>query len=127
MFQGTVAPMGMCKPSGLPSVGNYAAALASCTQPLTHACLFTGDGPNAPPQTATCAARTDAGATCFVDLNCKDGLYCANPQMKYSQGTCTPLKATGATCTLDAECASFTCRSAVCVVTTEATAYCVSK
>jgi hypothetical protein len=126
IFQGTVAPNAMCKPTGLPSPSNYAAALASCTQPATHACLFTGDGPNAPPQTATCSARLDAGATCFVDTNCKDGLYCANPQMKYSGGKCTALKEVGATCTLDTECATFTCRSAACVMPTVQTAYCVS-
>jgi hypothetical protein len=126
MFQGTIAANGTCKPTGLPSVANYGAALASCTQAATHACLFTGDGPTAPPQTATCAARGNAGATCFVDTNCKDGSYCLNPQMKYSGGKCTALKQNGAQCTTDTECASFTCRSAVCVAPTAQTAYCVS-
>lgn len=127
IFQGTVAPAGTCRPSGLPSVPGYYATLASCTQPSTHACLFTGDGPATPPQTATCAARSDVGATCFVDTNCRDGLYCANPQMKYSQGTCTPLKAVGATCTADTECMTFTCRGAACIMPTSQTAYCLSK
>jgi hypothetical protein len=127
IFQGTVAPMGSCKPTGLPSVPGYGAALASCTQLATHSCLFTGDGPAAAPTTATCAARTDAGATCFVDANCKDGMYCANPMMKYSGGKCTALKAVGTACTADAECMTFVCRSALCVATSTATTYCVSK
>lgn len=127
MFQGTVAPNGMCKPGGLlPSAGNYAAALASCTQPATHSCLFTGDGPNAAPQTATCTPRGDVGAACFIDINCKDGLHCANPSMTYSGGKCAGLRQPGSECTLDTECASFTCRSAACVVATSQTAYCVS-
>jgi Dickkopf N-terminal cysteine-rich region len=127
MFQGTVAPGGMCKPTGLPSQGSYAASLASCTNAETTSCLFSGTGPTAPPQTATCAARGDSGATCFLDVNCKDGMYCQNPQMKYSSGKCAALNQNGATCTLDSECASFTCRSAVCVAATADTTFCVSK
>jgi hypothetical protein len=126
MFQGTVAPNGQCKPSGLPSPANYAAYLAACAQPKTQGCLFSGDGPNAPPQTATCAPRGAAGATCFLEVNCQDGFYCANPQMKYSTGKCTAQKAVGQQCTADVECMTLTCRSAMCIEPTTTTAYCVS-
>ncbi|HKP63613.1 MAG TPA: hypothetical protein VJV78_43055, partial [Polyangiales bacterium] len=125
ILQGTVAPMGSCKPSGFPSVPGYGAALASCTQITTHACLFTGDGPTAAPVTATCAARTGAGTTCFVDTNCMDGLYCANTQMKYSSGKCAAGKADGMSCGTGAECASQTCKSGSCTVATSQTAYCL--
>jgi hypothetical protein len=126
MFQGTVPPNGQCKPTGLPSYANYGAYLAACSQPKTQGCLFSGDGPTAPPQTATCAPRGGAGATCFMEVNCMDGFYCANPQMKYSSGKCTAQKAVGQQCTADVECMSLTCRSAMCVAPTVSTAYCVS-
>jgi hypothetical protein len=125
ILQGTVAPMGSCKPTGFPSVVGYGASLASCKQPATHACLFTGDGPTAAPTTATCAARSGVGATCFVDTNCMDGLYCANTQMKYSSGKCAAGKAAGMACTTAAECASQACKSGSCVPTTSQTAYCL--
>lgn len=124
IMQGTVAPGGTCKPMGLPSNANYGGALASCTQIATHACLFTGDGPLAAPTSATCAPRGAAGATCFMGVNCQDGLYCANPMKKYSSGKCTVPAAVGATCTADDECASLMCRGAVCVVPTSQNTYC---
>jgi hypothetical protein len=126
MFQGTVPPNGTCMPKGLPSTANYGTALASCAQPTTNVCLFKGNGPVAPPQSANCAPRGDVGATCFVDPNCKDGLYCANSQMQYSSGKCQVSKQLGAACTADAECASMSCRSAVCSAQTADTAYCIS-
>jgi hypothetical protein len=125
IFQGTVDPMRDCKPTGFPSVVGYGASLASCKQPATHACLFTGDGPTAAPTTATCAARAAAGATCFVDTNCVDGLYCANSQMKYSSGKCTAGKAAGASCATAVECKSQACKSGSCVEATSQTAYCL--
>lgn len=127
MVQGTIAANGSCMPMGLPGKLNYGIALASCAQATTTACLFTGNGPPAGPQSATCSPRADVGATCFVDPNCKDGLYCANSQMQYSSGKCQALKALGATCTLDTECATYSCRSAVCAAATVDVAYCLSQ
>jgi hypothetical protein len=125
ILQGTIDPMQNCKPTGFPSVVGYGAALASCKQPATHACLFTGDGPTAAPTTATCAARSGAGATRFVDTNCMDGLYCANAQMKYSSGKCTAGKPAGMACMNGAECATQTCKSGNCSAATSQTAYCL--
>ncbi|HKU43089.1 MAG TPA: Dickkopf N-terminal cysteine-rich domain-containing protein [Polyangiales bacterium] len=127
IYQGTVEPTQQCKPTGFPSVVGYGATLASCKQPATHACLFSGNGPTAAPTSATCAARGGAGATCFVDSNCMDGLYCNNPDQKYSTGKCAAGKAAGASCTTEAECASQTCKSSKCVVATAQTAYCLNQ
>lgn len=125
MYQGTVAPSQQCRPTGFLSVAGYGATLASCSQIQTHACLFTGNGPTAAPETATCAARAEAGATCFVDTNCKDGLYCANTQMKYSTGKCTVSKAVGAACSGGVECATQTCLAGKCAEPTVQSAWCL--
>lgn len=128
MFQGTVAPGGMCKPSGLILTGgSFVAAMASCEQSTTTSCLMTGSGmPPSSPQNATCAPRAAAGGKCFYHTNCGDGLFCPNPQQSYAGATCTPQKPTGAACSEDAECATFTCRSDVCLVATVDSAFCVS-
>jgi hypothetical protein len=128
IFRGTVPPNGQCKPGGIvPSYDSYGAALASCTQAETTACLFSGNGaPPSAPSMTRCAPRAGAGGGCFVTTNCTEGLYCPNSQMNYAGGKCTAQKLVGATCTLDEECVTFSCRNAACVAATAQTAYCVS-
>jgi hypothetical protein len=110
IFEGSVAADQPCTPApGVASVANYGGALASCKDPATHACLFTGAGPPAAPATATCAARASAGAKCFVDTNCREELYCDNTSMTYSGGTCTARKPLGDACLHSFECASGFC------------------
>jgi hypothetical protein len=126
MLQGTVAPQASCKPpAGIPSVAAYGAALASCAQLQTHACLFSGSGPVAAPTSAVCAPHGAAGATCYVDTNCESGLYCENPNEKYSMGKCTARKAVGASCTAGPQCESLFCKSRKCVASNSQAAYCL--
>ena len=124
MFQGTRPPGQQCRPGGLASVLNYGVALASCAQIGTHACLFTGNGPIAAPENATCAARADVGATCYVDTNCKDDAYCANPQEKYSSGKCTARKAIGTACSNGIECVKQVCTGGMCAEPTAQDTWC---
>jgi hypothetical protein len=109
-FEGTVAADEPCTPGGgIASVANYGAALASCKDLGARACLFTGVGPPAAPTTAKCAARASTGATCFVDTNCQEELYCDNASMTYSGGKCTARKPLGAQCLHSYECVSGFC------------------
>jgi hypothetical protein len=130
MLQGTVQPGGSCMPAEeiIPSVAGYGAALASCAQIDTHACLFTGNGPipiPVPPTSATCTERGEEGAACFVDTNCIDALYCANPDGQYSTGTCAPRKPIGASCAAALECESRFCNTGSCLERTQQTAFCL--
>jgi hypothetical protein len=127
IFQGTLAADQPCMPPpGPPSVIGYGAALVSCMDPATHACLFTGHGPPAPPTAATCAARAGAGTRCFGDANCQEDLYCDNASMTYSGGVCTRRKPLGGACTHGVECASRFCNhtSSTCVEPNAEQAYC---
>jgi hypothetical protein len=128
IFQGTLAPDQSCAPpAGPPSVVGYGAALVACKDPATHACLFSGVGPPAPPSAATCASRAGAGTRCFGDANCEEELYCANASMTYSGGMCTQRKPLGSACSHGIECASRFCNhtSATCVEPNAQQAYCM--
>jgi hypothetical protein len=128
LFEGTVAADQACTPAtGIPSIPSYGAALASCKEPATHACLFTGAGlPPAPPATATCEARASAGAKCFVETNCQEDSYCDNLSMTYSGGTCIARKELGQPCVRSFECTSGFCNhtDAVCGPPDVQQAYC---
>ncbi len=118
---GTKAPGDSCKPPTLQltNPAAAAAALASCTDLATHACLPTGLA------TAwTCAPKNSAGGACFTDINCQDGLYCPNPDAGFS-ATCAARKAEGAGCGLPKECASLFCKGGKCVAQEQQAAYCL--
>jgi len=127
MLQGTVAPGGSCMPpDDIPSVAGYGAALASCAQMDTHACLFGGDAPiPLPPASATCTERGQQGVSCFVDTNCVDTLYCHNPDGQYSTGTCAARKQVGASCATGVECESRFCNAGSCIERTQQAAFCL--
>jgi len=127
MLQGTVEAGGSCMPpDGIPSVAWYGAALASCEQIATHACLFGGDGPiPLPPTSATCSERGQQGASCFVDTNCIDSLYCENPYGQYSTGTCAARKPVGSSCGSGVECESRFCSAGSCIERTQQAAFCL--
>jgi hypothetical protein len=127
MLQGTVEPAGSCMPpDDIPSVAGYGAALASCAQTDTHACLFGGDAPiPLPPISATCTERGQQGAVCFVDTNCIDALYCHNPDGQYSTGTCAARKPVGASCATGVECESRFCNAGSCIERTQQSAFCL--
>jgi hypothetical protein len=111
LFEGTVAADAECLPAaGLDPVTSFGAALASCKDPATRACAFSGEAaPPIAPTTATCAARAGVGAKCFVETNCLEELYCDNTAMTYSGGTCAMRKELGATCVRSFECKSGFC------------------
>jgi hypothetical protein len=125
MFQGTLAPDQRCMPTSS-AIADLGAALASCADSAAHACLLTGVAPPAPPLSATCAARVGSGGSCFVDTNCQEALYCDNPTMLYSGGTCTMRKAMGEPCQHSVECESGFCNhaDAVCGAPNVQQAYC---
>jgi len=120
--QGTVDPGGTCNPAktGATPVAATAAALVSCKDPSTNACLPAASGMD-----WKCQPRADAGGACFTDANCKDGLYCDNPMYMLTGAKCAARKATGADCTAGNECTSLGCKSGKCVDQTKDTAYCL--
>ncbi|MDD9936602.1 MAG: hypothetical protein OXT09_23525 [Myxococcales bacterium] len=106
-FTGTLGPGEDCMPEGgleadLPVIF---AALASCTNVATQACLPTET-------TWTCEPRGGADAACFTDLNCQDGLFC-DPALT-TMGTCKARKAAGEACLTANECSSAVCKDSVC-------------
>ena len=123
MLKGTIASGKSCAPSGIDKPA-AAAALASCLDPTTTACL---------PTSAllwTCTARGGAGATCFSDLNCEDGLHCPNPSLlagEFGTAACAPRKAEGMPCAQPNECTSWTCTEGKCQPPSTQAAYCLTK
>lgn len=118
---GTIAPNGDCTSTNLLSAPVDAAYLASCTNGDTTACL-----PNASFTTWTCTARAGTGTSCMTDVNCLDGLYCANKASLSSLGTCATRKSNGTTCAAGNECSSLMCKGGVCVVADQQAAYCLA-
>ena len=121
---GTVDAGGTCNPAmnGSPMAAATAAALVSCKDPATNACLPAPKGTD-----WKCTARQDTGGKCFTDANCKDGLYCDNPGFTLSGGMCAARKSTGADCTLGNECTSLACsKDGKCLDSTKDTAYCLA-
>lgn len=117
IIDGTVPPNGNCSSTFLLDKAATAAALASCTNPDTDACL--------PATTWTCAARGPAGSPCFTDINCVDDVYCDNPSLNLTGATCAARKANGVACAAANECLSLTCKGSVCVAADTQTAYCL--
>jgi len=106
-FTGTRDQGEDCTPEGgadTSDVDAVGAALASCTNVATTACLPTET-------TWTCTARAAAGGQCFTDLNCQDGLFCDKEAATTAyDGVCAARKAAGAECFDANECTSFVCK-----------------
>jgi len=118
MFLGTVGAGGNCRPSNLLQKAASGAALVSCTERTTEACL---------PGTVNwkCTPFVDAGGACFSDANCLAGLYCNNPGLALTGGKCIVRKAVGASCGQPNECESLYCKGGSCVAADVNAAYCL--
>jgi hypothetical protein len=121
-FTGTRAAGADCLPEGgaeTTDIDAFTAALASCSNPATTACLPGDDA-------WTCTARGAADSPCFTDLNCQDGLYCdLTAATGPFDGKCTARKAAEATCSIANECESFVCTSGACAADDDVqAAYC---
>lgn len=118
MFRGTAAAGASCFPQGT-QASVAAAKLASCTDIVNNACL---------PQSLLswkCTARGGAGAPCFTDVNCLDGLYCPNDDLAIGKTSCAARKAVGDTCRWGNECESLFCEAGACVPPSQRNAYCL--
>jgi hypothetical protein len=123
IFQGTLPENASCTPIGGLTKSMAAAALASCVNPDTHACL-----PDALGITWGCKSHAGEGKSCFTDINCTEGLYCPNPDLIPASGAkCTPRKAAGEACGAPNECASLFCRGGMCVAADKQSAYCLKE
>jgi hypothetical protein len=118
MFRGTADSGDSCFPSGTQPEA-AAAKLASCTDITRYACL---------PQSVLswrCVERGGADASCFTDVNCVDGFYCPNPDLKIGQFKCAPRKPVGDQCVWGNECESLFCEAGTCVPESQRNAYCL--
>lgn len=110
-FKGTVAADGDCLPDGgadTKEVSDLFAALASCTNNATTACL-----PSATDW--KCTARGGAGSPCFTPINCQEGMWCDTTDAQaIGDGVCAAQKAANAACNAPEECESFVCKSGSC-------------
>jgi hypothetical protein len=123
MFRGSVSDGSSCSP-GIRAASDQAlaaAALASCSNITTTACLPTSA------LSWSCKPRGDVGAECFTDLNCLDGLHCPNPDFDIGAATCAPRKAVGSPCQLPNECESLFCKGGTCVTADAQAAYCLAQ
>ncbi len=120
---GTIAANGNCAPPGFTVTDPVAdgAALASCKDLTTHACL-----PGSLGLSWKCQPKSDVNGQCFTDVNCKDGLYCDNPQLSLSSHPCLTRKEVGAACVGPNECKSLYCKHSVCVTADQQAAYCLA-
>lgn len=118
MFEGTVEAGGSCMPSSVLDRAAAGAALASCTDAASQACM---------PSLLrwTCAPRSASGDKCFSDVNCQDGLFCDNPDLEIAGSTCMARKPAGSPCALPNECASLTCSAGTCVEGDVQAVYCL--
>jgi hypothetical protein len=119
MFRGTAEAGDSCMP--LTTDAKLAAAkLASCTNITTQACLPTSV------LSWKCTERGGAGTACFTDVNCLDGNYCPNPELKIGSFKCEPRKPNGGPCTWGNECESLFCDAGACVEPSQRVAYCLA-
>ena len=121
MFRGTLDADDSCSPGLTTNMSAAAAALASCSNVATTACL---------PRSALswrCDPRGQVGDPCFTDLNCVDGLHCPNPEFEFGRSDCAARKAVGSPCMLPNECESLFCRGGACVEATTQNAYCLAQ
>jgi hypothetical protein len=120
-FTGTLASGADCEPADglLAGVAEIGVALSSCVDGTMQACLPTeNDG-------WTCTARGGAGAECFSDLNCQDGLFCS-PGFNFG-GECMARKAEGESCDAGNQCQSFLCTGGTCAADVDVqAAYCLA-
>ena len=122
MLEGTIEAGKSCSPSGF-TKASAAASLAACLNGATTACLPTSS------LIWTCTARGAAGAKCFSDLNCQDGLHCPNPSLvagEFGTAACAPRKAEGAACMQPNECTSLVCKDGACAASSVEAAYCLT-
>ncbi len=128
ILKGTVAAGKSCLPTGsLQDRSVIASALASCTNLAQQACqprVQTVGGLSLP-TSWTCDPKSAAGGLCFTDVNCTDGLYCNNPDLKVGNFKCAARKAAGTPCVNPNECASLFCKKGVCVEKGVQAAYCL--
>lgn len=96
-----------------------AVALASCRDPANSACSH--------PAVLlwTCLPRVDVNLGCITDLNCKEGLYCNNPDLLLIGGICAPRKTEGSPCTLPNECQTLICKGGQCAPVNKQNVYCL--
>jgi len=108
-----------CAPPDLAAatVADVGAALVSCRNGASVACLPTASG-------WTCQPRGEVGGQCFTDANCKDGLYCVKDLFGYD-GVCAERKPEDAPCTAKNECQSYVCNQGVCAPVDRQAAYCL--
>jgi hypothetical protein len=97
-----------------------AAHLASCNNSQAQACL--------PLRLLAweCRPRGQAGANCFSDLNCVDGVYCDNPNLEVTGSKCVARKLKDAPCMTSNECQSLFCRGGRCIAPSAGAAYCLA-
>lgn len=122
ILKGTYDRNQSCKPPGTSAINDkpaQAAALASCKESETYACLpmsLLGDW--------TCAPKSASGGNCVTDDNCQPGLYCRNPNMQLL-GKCAARLALGATCVNGTDCDSLYCEASQCVAAEQQVAFCL--
>ncbi len=121
VVEGTIDEGDDCTPPEptVVTVAKVGAALVSCRNGAEVACLPKASG-------WTCQQRSDEGGPCYLDTNCKEGLYCLNPALGYD-GVCTAQKALDAPCLTPNECASFVCKQGICAPVNVQNAYCLSQ
>jgi hypothetical protein len=124
MLRGTVAAGGDCPISAADATPTAAAALASCLDGANTACMFSAFPGTGIPINWKCNARGDAGTLCFTDANCKEGLYCDNPDLMFN-AVCKARKNVGDACEYPNECASLFCKKKLCVAVEQQAAYCL--
>jgi len=120
IFRGTIEAGQSCKPAQVLTSdrATQAAALVSCRNPETTACL---------PQTLlgewTCTLKGPAGASCLTDDNCQEDAYCSNPEQS-PLGECQLRAPDGTGCSAAAQCAALFCVSGECESPDVELAYC---
>jgi hypothetical protein len=120
ILKGSVEPKASCKPAAaLPEPVEVGAALVSCAQPETNACVYANIL-----DAWTCEPRSAMGGQCVTDNNCTDGLYCVvnTPGLA---GMCQARKPSGESCQQPTECASLFCKKSKCVDADQQAAYCL--
>jgi hypothetical protein len=120
ILKGTRGPGDNCKPStaGLREKTEQAAALASCSQSETTACL-----PSSLLGAWTCAGRNSVGGGCATEYNCSPGLYCSVPGD--TLGKCADRLSLNAACKSGSDCESLYCKGGHCVEATIQVAFCL--
>jgi hypothetical protein len=121
IFKGTIAPGADCTPVNGTDKAMAGGALASCTMNNDYACL-----PAVPPLPWKCSDRGSKDQSCFSDVNCKEGLFCDNPDLTVNlKSKCMARKAEAASCKTANECETLLCKGGKCVAKEQQNAYCL--